>query len=168
MTETERQSIRGRVRLIMREVESGDIVEERTVANTIMTGGSELVAKRFCGEMIDPIAAVGVGENDTDPDDARLTDLKEPVKDTDDVPERAEIHHLGSAASYVTADEATQSATVKFGATFDAAKGNGELKEAGIFNSMTEGVLYNRVTFPVINKADTHELTLIWEITFSG
>ena len=60
---TETHSIKGQVRLILREVESGEIVEERGVKNIIMTKGSELVAKRFCGEPVDvdPIAAVGVG-----------------------------------------------------------------------------------------------------------
>jgi len=168
MGSSEQQTICGSVRLVLTDAESGKVVGERLVHNTIMTNGSVLVARRFCGEPVQPISAVGVGEDGSDETDATLEDLIAPVLDEDENPERAEIYRLGEATSYVSADESTHSATVRFGATFDASKGNGELVEAGVFNDLERGILYNRVVFPVINKTDTHELTLIWEVTFSG
>jgi hypothetical protein len=165
---TDRQTIRGQVRLILTDVASGAVVVERAVHNVIMTAGSALVARRFCGEAAQPIIAVGVGEDDSDPDDAGLTDLKAPITGGDGNPERADIGYVGGTTSYVSIDDAAHSATVRFAATFDASKGNGALVEAGVFNDAQHGTLYNRVTFPVINKADTHELTLIWEVVFSG
>ena len=164
----ERHPLRGRVRLILRDVRSGEVVQESVVSNVVMTKGSELVARRFCGEPADPIVAVGVGTDEADPQDGNLDDLKAPVEDGDSVPERAGIQPISGATSYVFTDPATGSATVKFEATFEAAKANGALVEAGVFNNLAGGVLYNRVTFPVINKTDTHELTLIWEITISA
>jgi hypothetical protein len=165
---TDRQTIRGQVRLILTDAASGEVVAERAVHNVIMTGGSALVARRFCGESVQPISAVGVGQDDSDPDDTSLRDLKAPVTAEDGNPERADISHLGEATSYVSTDDTAHSATVRFGATFEASKGNGALVEAGIFNDAQSGILYNRVTFPVINKTDTHEMTLIWEVIFAG
>ena len=42
------------------------------------------------------------------------------------------------------------------------------LQEAGILISVTgaEPVLYNRVTFPVVNRAGNLEMTLSWEVIF--
>jgi hypothetical protein len=164
----DRHSIQGRVRLILREIESGRVVEERAVKNAIMTRGSELVARRFCGEPMDAIAAVGVGTDDSDPEDGNLDDLKGPVVNGEGIPERAAIQLPAEGDSCVSIDPATHSATARFMATFDTSKGNGALVEAGVFNSVTDGVLYNRVTFPAVNKTDAHELTLIWEVTFSA
>jgi hypothetical protein len=165
---TDTHSIQGRVRLILREIESGRVVEERVVKNAIMTKGSELVARRFCGEPMDAIAAVGVGTDDAHPEDGNLDDLKAPVVNSEGVPERAVIQPADEGDTYVSSDPTTCSATARFAATFGASKGNGELVEAGVFNSLTDGVLYNRVTFPGVNKTDTHELTLIWEVTFAA
>ncbi|HEX2171130.1 MAG TPA: hypothetical protein VHL09_01625, partial [Dehalococcoidia bacterium] len=40
------------------------------------------------------------------------------------------------------------------------------LREAGIFNGATGGVMYNRVVFEPVTKTDSFKLTLLWDIVF--
>jgi len=167
----EKQSIQGQVRLVLKDIRTGQVVEERVVKNSIMAGGNLLVAKLFCGEQPSrPISHVGVGTDDSQNEDLTLTSLKAPVLTPEGNADRVDIKPIEVETPYVSpGDEPeTESAKVKFAATFDGDHGNGALKEAGIFNDEEESVLYNRVTFDVINKADNHTLTLVWEVTFSG
>jgi hypothetical protein len=162
MSTQEKQSIQGRLQLVLKDSTTGRVLQNRVVKNNIMAGGSELVAKLFCGELSHPISHVGLGTSSEQADDITLTNLVAPLASL------APIQPVEGEPSLVSMDAATGTATVKFAATFNEQQGNGALQEAGIFNSDTGGVLYNRVTFPVINKADNHTLTLEWEIIFSG
>jgi hypothetical protein len=56
--------------------------------------------------------------------------------------------------------------TVTLSSTFGYKDSNGNLTEAGIFNSDNGGVMYNRVVFPEITKTDKLTLSLIWKISF--
>lgn len=56
--------------------------------------------------------------------------------------------------------------TVTLSSTFGYDEANGNLTEAGIFNSDNGGVMYNRVVFPEISKTDKLTLSLIWKISF--
>ncbi len=56
--------------------------------------------------------------------------------------------------------------TVTLSSTFGYEDANGNLTEAGIFNSDNGGVMYNRVVFPEITKTDKLTLSLIWKISF--
>ena len=40
------------------------------------------------------------------------------------------------------------------------------LREAGVFNAATGGVMYNRVVFQDVTKTDAFKLTLLWDIVF--
>ena len=51
-------------------------------------------------------------------------------------------------------------------AELDFTEGNGALTEAGLFNSDTNGVMYNRVVFAPVNKTEDFKLVLVWEIVF--
>lgn len=168
----EKQSIQGQVRLVLKDIRTGQVVEERVVKNSIMAGGNLLVAKLFCGEQPSrPISHVGVGTDDSQNGDMALTNLVKPVEAQEnhsDNAKRIPIGFIEGETAYVSPGDEPESAKVKFAATFDGDHGNGALKEAGIFNNEEESVLYNRVTFEVINKADNHTLTLVWEVTFSG
>ncbi|WP_455392319.1 hypothetical protein [[Eubacterium] cellulosolvens] len=56
--------------------------------------------------------------------------------------------------------------TVTLASTFGYEEANGNLSEAGIFNSDNGGVMYNRVVFPEISKTDKLTLSLIWKVSF--
>lgn len=150
----EKHSINGKVRIIL-EDGKGKVIDKREVKNTIVRSGRELVAKLFCGEATDPIGQVGVGSDGTATKDAD-TGLKKEISP------RVDIGYIAGQTKYTTTEEG--SVKVSLSATFDDNNGVGALSEAGIFSKA--GVLYNRVTFAVINKAKGHRLTLNWEITF--
>jgi len=59
-----------------------------------------------------------------------------------------------------------QDTTLTLGATFGYEDCNGPITEGGIFNAEQQGVMYNRVVFPKINKTDKLTLSLIWKISF--
>ena len=56
--------------------------------------------------------------------------------------------------------------TLKTVFDFNEANGTDPLREAGIFNAATGGVMYNRVVFDPVSKTNAFKLTLIWDITF--
>lgn len=142
-------------RLTLRRYDArGVVVEERRARNSIVLTGRDLVAKLFIDEPAAPIShvAVGTGTDPVDPEtDDRLGNelCRKPLNRID--PSRHLVTAEGRKKVTLTAD-------------LDVDDGNGTLTEAGLFNA--DGVMYNRVTFPAINKTGDFQLTLIWEITF--
>lgn len=163
MATREAQGIRGEVTIVLRDPRTDQILRRVGAKNAILAGGSELVARRFCTGDVPPVAAVGVGTSDATPEDASLVDLVAPVMDNG-AASRADIVPIEPGAPFVTMEGET--AVAQFKATFAAAQGVGELREAGIFNAA--GTLYNRVVFDVITKGSSHELTLLWKIAFGA
>ena len=133
------------------------MVEEIRANNTIVTSGRRLVAQLFSKDFKDtikPVSQIAIGGNDKAVSDDDLQLAQEifrkkinPIKDSDLVllPDSKRIKLT------ITAD-------------LQAGEGNGELKEAALFNE--DKVMYNRVIFKPINKTPDFTLTLIWEITF--
>lgn len=89
-----------------------------------------------------PISQIGVGTNNTAPalGDTGLKALK-----------------LKKACTYI---HTTGTTSLVFQTTFDVGEATGALVEAGIFTE--DGVLFDRVVYPVVNK----EPTDIYEMTF--
>lgn len=136
---------------------NNQLVEEIHANNTIVTSGRRLVAQLFSKDFKDtikPVSQIAIGGNDKAVSDDDLQLAQEifrkkinPIKDSDLVllPDSKRIKLT------ITAD-------------LQAEEGNGELKEAALFNE--DKVMYNRVIFKPINKTPDFTLTLIWEITF--
>jgi hypothetical protein len=150
MVEIERQGMIGRLTLVLRD-EHGCEVDRREVNNLITNAGRNLVARIFAGVVqAVPKLNIDVGGSDTAAD---ATDA--------------------SLKGFVASANATVSVNgnvAKVTATL-AAAGTGDtqaLKEAGIRIQIQNqaDVLYNRVTFPVVNKGPNMEMTLSWEVTF--
>ena len=154
----EKHEIKGKVKLILKD-KRGKIVDQKVADNLIVDTGRELVSKRFVGQA-DPVSHIAVGTGATEP--------------------KAEDTALGNeifrkAISPIDPAEDFDGPTVSIKVDFDYNEANGEansapLTEAGIFDSdgtdSENDTMYNRVTFPVINKTDNFTLSLIWEITF--
>lgn len=51
--------------------------------------------------------------------------------------------------------------------TFYAGEATGALTEAGIFNASSGGIMFDRITFPVINKQDLDIVIITFTITFT-
>ncbi|MCZ8038506.1 MAG: hypothetical protein O9276_10320 [Microcystis sp. LE17-20A] len=148
--------IKGSLTIQKRDL-NNQLVEEIHANNTIVTSGRRLVAQLFSQEFKDtikPVSQIAIGGNDKAVSDDDLQLAQEifrkkinPIKDSDLVllPDSKRIKLT------ITAD-------------LQAGEGNGELKEAALFNEYK--VMYNRVIFKPINKTPDFTLTLIWEITF--
>jgi hypothetical protein len=151
--------MRGRLILQKRNA-ANEIIEELTAHNTIVLSGRDLVAKQFINEPIEPISHVAVGTGSTEvkaTDTALASELfRKPINDID-----PSVHLT------TTSDNKKK---VMITADLDFSEANGALTEAGLFNaedaSDPNGVMYNRVVFPPINKTTDFKLTLIWEIVF--
>ncbi|GCA94525.1 hypothetical protein [Microcystis aeruginosa] len=148
--------IKGSLTIQKRDL-NNQLVEEIHANNTIVTSGRRLVAQLFSKDFKDtikPVSQIAIGGNDKAVSDDDLQLAQEifrknikPIKDSDLVllPDSKRIKLT------ITAD-------------LQAGEGNGELKEAALFNE--DKVMYNRVIFKPINKTPDFTLTLIWEITF--
>lgn len=157
MGNSERQGMKGRLTLVLRD-ELGRVVEQRVVDNLITDAGRGFVARYFTGVLQGApklFIAVGTGKKGgattTNPPAATDTALSQQV-------DRAE------ATVAVKDNVATVTATLR-------AAGGGAvqpLEEAGIQIELSgqPPVLYNRVTFAVVNKSPNMEMTLSWEVTF--
>jgi len=124
--------------------------------NSIVMSGRDLVAKQFLGISTNPIShiAVGTGSDKVQPNDLELGMelLRKPLKPVD-----PSLHLT------FTDDNRRK---VFLSAELDFSEGNGALTEAALFNADTNGIMYNRVVFPTVNKTPDFKLTLIWEIIF--
>lgn len=148
--------IKGSLTIQKRDL-NNQLVEEIHANNTIVTSGRRLVAQLFSKDFKDtikPVSHIAIGSNDKAVSDDDLQLAQEifskpinPIKDGDLV-------------------RLLDSKRIKLTITADlqAEEGNGELKEAALFND--DKVMYNRVVFKPINKTPDFTLTLIWEILF--
>lgn len=147
--------IKGSLTIQKRDL-NNQLVEEIHANNTIVTSGRRLVAQLFSKDFKDtikPVSQIAIGGNDkaVSDDDQKL----------DQEIFRKEINPIKDSDLVVLPDK-----RIKLTITADipAEEGNGELKEAALFNE--DEVMYNRVIFTPINKTPDFTLTLIWEITF--
>jgi hypothetical protein len=157
MPPSEHTSIQGLLTLELRDAD-GALVERRQVRNLITAGGKVLLARLLGGKTSGAVTiAIAVGRNN-DPADVKQTklgdkaaeaaaDMNEPVVEADRV--RANVR-----------------ATIPQGGDPTVVL---PLTEAGILvrvGADPAGVLFNRVTFPVISKGSTMSLLLSWDLTF--
>ncbi len=156
MGSMERHGMSGRLTLVLRDAE-GREVDRREVQNLITDAGRAFVAGYFTGVLQGAprlFIAVGTGKRDgatlTNPPAAGDKALTNQV-------DRAE------ATVAVKGSVATVTATLRAGSGTTQA-----LEEAGIQVELSgqPPVLYNRVTFSVVNKSPNMEMTLSWEVTF--
>ena len=139
---------------------TGAVVEERRAHNSIVLSGRDLVAKLFIGEPIAAVSHVAVGTGSAAVDPSADSQLGSELF-------RKPINAIVPAQHLATTEDDRRKVTIT--ADLDFAEGNGALTEAGLFNAELGGpadVMYNRVTFPPINKTSDFKLTLIWEIIF--
>ena len=147
--------IKGSLTIQKRDL-NNQLVEEIHANNTIVTSGRRLVAQLFSKdfkEAIKPVSQIAIGGNDkaVSDDDQKL----------DQEIYRKEINPIKDSDLVVLPDKRIK---LTITADLQAEEGNGELKEAALFNE--DKVMYNRVIFKPINKTPDFTLTLIWEITF--
>jgi hypothetical protein len=157
MALTEHPSIQGVLTLELRDPD-GALLERRCVHNLITNKGKALLAQMLGGKTNGAVQLViGVGEGNV----AAAAGNEALGKKLSEA--KAEMSDPVIGADSV---KVTVKATVVDGGTVDKPL---PLTEAGILvrvGNDAVGVLFNRVTFPVINKGANMSLLLSWDLTF--
>jgi hypothetical protein len=144
----------------------GSVVDTRDAHNTVLRSGGELVANLFSGGA-GPITHMAVGTSDADPTATEMEALA-----NDDGEGGAGLTGATRVAIppelfRISVDETSQRVVVRVRATLPEDAAIGTVREAALVSRQGEDdVLYNRVVFPPIDKADDHDLTLFWEVEF--
>jgi hypothetical protein len=151
-------SIDPKGRLTLRLINRADeVVSETASHNDIVLTGRDLVAKLFINEPIAPVSHVAVGTGNAPTAPGSTAALGAELF-------RKVINTINPAQHLSTTQDGKKKVLISCDLDFNEA--NGALTEAGLFNAANNGVMYNRVVFPPVNKTSDFKLTLIWEITF--
>ncbi len=151
MSLKEQHGLSGRLHITL--TERGRVVGERLVDNLITDAGRQLLARLFAGQAqaSELRIAVGTSAKELDAASATLTVVAD------------------ARASVVVDQGADKRALARVVATL-AASGDATpqpIQEAGIVIVLPDSqVVYNRVTFPVVNRAGNLEMTFSWEVSF--
>lgn len=143
----------------------GVVLASRRGHNSVMAGGAQLLGSLFAGTAgIAPINRMGVGVSSApEPagfDTAALT--------PGDLAGATEVALTADAFIQVPPDTGNRVVRVRVRGTLPESAAVGTIAEAGLLARADDAtaVLYNRITFAPVRKADDHELTLFWEVTF--
>ena len=126
----------------------GQIKEDRSLTNLVVTVGKTFVASRVVGVASNVMSHMAVGAGTTA---AAAGDTA-----------------LGSELGRVALGSGTSASNViSYAATFPAGTGTGAVTEAGILNNVTGGTLLCRTVFAVVNKGSLDSMAVTWTITIS-
>ena len=139
----------GQLNIVLRD-KNGNVKEERTEKNLVVTSGLGYIASRMKDASATAMTHMALGLGTTNALAAQ-TDL---------------ITLLGSREAL---DSTTVTANaVAYVSSFEAGDATGAVTEAGIFNASTGGTMLCRVKFDVVNKAADDTMTVTWTITVSA
>ena len=142
--------IRGDVELLVRDVETGEIIQREQGHNVITTAALTLTAKWFADTDSSKVTHCAIGTGST-AENASQTALV------------TEVYRKG--VGFITSSAAVVTSETSFGSL--EANGN-TLYEAGLFTAASGGTMYSRYKFASsVNKTAGVELIVKWTITFS-
>lgn len=128
--------------------EAGNVKDERTIKNLVVSVGKTFIASRMVGTAANVMSHMAVGSTSTAP----------AAGDTGLGGELGRVA-LGSSSS--------SGAVATYTASFPAGVGTGAVVEAGIFNASSAGTMLCRTTFAVVNKGANDGMSITWTITVS-
>ena len=127
---------------------NGQVKEERSFENLVVTVGKNFVASRMVGTSAAVMSHMALGSNST--------------------PAAAGDTTLGTELGRVALASSTASANVvTYTATFPAGTATGAVVEAGIFNDPSAGTLLCHTVFSVVNKGVLDAMSVTWTVTIS-
>jgi hypothetical protein len=126
----------------------GQVKQNTTVPNLVVTAGKNFIASRITGTASAVMSHMAVGAGTASPDVANTTLGTE----------------LGRVALTTAGGVATNN-VVQFVGSFPAGTGTGAVTEAGIFNAASAGSMLCRTTFPVVNKGADDSIAITWNVT---
>ena len=139
----------GQLNIVLRD-KNGNVKEERTEQNLVVTTGLGYIASRMKDASATAMTHMALGSGTTNALAAQ-TDL---------------VTLLGSREAL---DSTTVTANaVAYVSSFEAGDATGAVTEAGIFNASTGGTMLCRVKFDVVNKAADDTMTVTWTITVAA
>lgn len=141
----------GELEIILRD-SNGNIKEQKTVPNLVVTVGKNVIASRLAGSSTSVMSHMALGTSATASAAANTT------LGTEIAGSRTAMGVLGGTA--VTN-------IINFTSTFGAGVGTGSLVEAGIFNASVAGSMLCRTTFGAVNKDTGDSLTINWAVSIS-
>jgi len=145
----ENLKLSGQLGIVLRD-KDGNIKEERTERNLVVTTGLNYIASRMKDATADVMTHMALGSGTTAAA-AGQTDL---------------VTLLGAREAL---DSTTVTANaVAYVSAFEAGDATGAVTEAGIFNASTSGTMLCRTVFSVVNKAADDTMTVTWTITLSA
>ena len=128
----------------------GNLKQKFTKHNLITNVGYDFLCNCFANATRpDPMEYIAVGAGTTTP---ALTDTTLVN----------ELERLKAGYSHTSADK-----FLTLSATFAAGVATGALTEAGIFNAASGGVMFDRVTYPVINKEELDTYIISFTLLFN-
>ena len=145
----ENLKLSGQLGIVLRD-KDGNIKEERTEKNLVVTTGLNYIASRMKDATADVMTHMALGSGTTNAA-ASQTDL---------------VTLLGSREA-LDSTTVTNNA-VAYVASFEAGDATGAVTEAGIFNAASSGTMLCRTKFNVVNKAADDTMTVTWTITLSA
>ena len=139
----------GQLTIVLRD-KNGNVKEERTEENLVVTTGLGYIASRMKDASATAMTHMALGSGTTNAA-AGQTDL---------------VTLLGAREAL---DSTTVTANaVAYVASFEAGDATGAVTEAGIFNAASGATMLCRVKFDVVNKAADDTMTVTWTITVSA
>ena len=145
----ENLKLSGHLGIVLRD-KDGNIKEERTERNLVVTTGLNYIASRMKDASATAMTHMALGSGTTAAA-AGQTDL---------------VTLLGAREAL---DSTTVTANaVAYVASFEAGDATGAVTEAGIFNAASSGTMLCRTKFNVVNKAADDTMTVTWTITLSA
>lgn len=124
---------------------NGNLKDDRSIKNMVVDTGKELIAALIAGSTNKP-NYIGLGTDNT-PTGSDHTVLS------------AEV---GARFAFNTATSTDNIAT--FTASLNPGVGTGSYSEAGIFDTLTGGIMLARTTFNIITKTSVDKLVITWNI----
>jgi hypothetical protein len=145
----ENLKLSGQLTIVLRD-KDGNVKEERTEKNLVVTTGLNYIASRMKDASATAMTHMALGSGTTTAA-AGQTDI---------------VTLLGAREAL---DSTTVTANaVAYVSSFEAGDATGAVTEAGIFNASTSGTMLCRVVFSVVNKAADDTMTVTWTITLSA
>ena len=139
----------GQLAIVLRD-KDGNVKEERTEKNLVVTTGLNYIASRMKDATATAMTHMALGAGTTTAA-AGQTDL---------------VTLLGSREAL---DSTTVTANaVAYVSSFEAGDATGAVTEAGIFNAASGATMLCRVVFSVVNKAADDTMTVTWTITLAA
>ncbi len=138
----------GQLAIVLRDAE-GNIKEEKTIPNLVVTVGKNWIASRMktTGQP-NEMSHMAIGSSTATPvvGDTTLGN---------------ELGRVALTSSAVTAS------MIEYIATFPSGTGTGAVTEAGIFNNVSGGTILCHTSFSVVNKGASDSLSITWDLTIS-